>query len=141
MGRVGKQLVGLASDFVRLTVLLVGGDVFAEAEEVAVGVAEDEFVHLPVALGERREDGGSGGTELGFEGGCGSSGEVEVDAGGILILDEQVGFAEVKLEGVAGEEGVLVAALIALGGEAEELVEGDGAGEVFDGEDGDDAED
>jgi hypothetical protein len=27
-------------------------EVFAEAEEVAVGVAEDELVHLPLAWGE-----------------------------------------------------------------------------------------
>src|SRR5258708_21713882 len=57
-------------------------DVFAEAEEVAVGVAEDELVHLPLAGGERREDFYACGAELGFE--CGGAvGEVEVGAAGV----------------------------------------------------------
>ena len=47
----------------------VWGKVLAEAEEVAVGVAEDELVHVPLAWGERGEDGGSGSAELGFESG------------------------------------------------------------------------
>jgi hypothetical protein len=78
------------------------GEVFAEAEEVAVGVAEDELVHLPLAGFERRENCDASGAELGFESGCGACGEVEVDAAGIMVLDEVGGFAEMNIEAAAG---------------------------------------
>jgi hypothetical protein len=79
--------------------------------------------------------------ELGFEGGGGVAGEVEVGAAGVLIVDEHVGLAEVDLEAVAGEKGVAVAVLIGVGGEAEEAVVVHGSGEILDGENGDDAGD
>ena len=106
-----------------------------------VGVAEDELVHVPLAWTERREDGDTGGAELSFQCGSGAVGEVEVDAAGVLSHDKVGRGAEVDFEAVAGEEGVDVAVLITPGGEAEEAVEVDGASEIFDGKDGNEAED
>jgi hypothetical protein len=45
----------------------VGAEVFAEAQKVSVGIAEDELVHLPVARGEWREDRDASCAKLGFE--------------------------------------------------------------------------
>ena len=57
-----------------------------------------------------------------------------------MVFDEVGRGAEVDFMAFAFEEGVTVAVLIALGGEAEEPVVVDGAGEVFDWENGDETE-
>jgi hypothetical protein len=83
----------------------------------------------------------SGGARLGFECGGGVVGEVEVDAAGVLAFDEVRGGAKVDVELVPGEKGVGVAIAPGLGGEAEEALEVHGAGEILDGENGNDAGD
>ena len=106
-------------------------DVLSEAEEVGVGVGENELVHLPLAWRERGENGGSGSTKLGLKRGGGARGEIEVDAIAGVVAFQHVGLVEVDLRSVAAEEGVTVAVLVSPGGEAEQTIEGDGAGELL----------
>jgi hypothetical protein len=113
--------------------------IFAETEEVAVRVAEDELIHLPLAWGEGRKDFDSCCPKLGFEWGGGAVGEIEVDTAGVLTFDEVRSGAKVNIELVAGEKGVAVTVPPGMSREAEEAVEVHGLGEILDGENGDDA--
>ena len=85
---------------------------FAETEEIAVGVAQHELVHLPLAWSQRRENGNSGGAELGLESGCRAVAEIEVDATRIVVFDEHIRGAEMELQSAAIEEGIIGAILI-----------------------------
>lgn len=116
----------------RLVTALSFGKFFAEAQKIAVGIAEHELVHLPLTRFERGENCDASRAELGFESGSGICGEIEIDAAGIMALDEVGGFAEMNVEVIAAKEGIEISLLITRAREAEEPVEVHGTLEVVD---------
>src|SRR5215471_17615874 len=85
---------------------LTSGDIFAEDEGVAIGIADDELVHAPFSWLQRFGGFDSGGFELRLEGGGGAFGQEEVGTGRVAGWIKGGGGAEVEFVAVAVEEGV-----------------------------------